>query len=128
MSHPRYTVLASDYDGTLAHDGVVDTATVDALRHVKQRGVRLVMVTGRVLPELVAIFPDVDVFDLVVAENGATLYDPASGIERMLAEPVAPALVRMLTDRGVPVSVGRSVAATTAEHERAFAAAIELLG
>jgi hydroxymethylpyrimidine pyrophosphatase-like HAD family hydrolase len=124
----RFAALASDYDGTLAHDGTVDEPTVDALRRARKDGLRLLMVTGRVLPDLLAIFPQLDLFHLVVAENGATLYDPASGVERMLAEPVPPALVRLLIRQHVPVSVGRTIVAAVAEHAPAFAAAIQSLG
>ena len=45
----RYLALATDYDGTIAHDGRVDGPTVDALRRLRASGRRLVMVTGREL-------------------------------------------------------------------------------
>lgn len=48
----RYVALATDYDGTLAHHGVVDGPTLEALRRLKESGRRLVLVTGRELPEL----------------------------------------------------------------------------
>ncbi len=124
----RFLAVASDYDGTLAHDGVVDTPTVDALRRARNTGLRLVMVTGRVLAELAAIFPQLDLFHLVVAENGATLYDLRSGVERLLAEPVPAALVQWLITQHVPLSVGRTIVAATREHEPAFTAGISALG
>ena len=37
------------------------------------------MVTGRELDELLDVCPEVELFDLVVAENGALLYDPRDG-------------------------------------------------
>jgi len=40
-------VLGCDYDGTLAHDGVLDDATAAALDRFRASGRRLVMVTGR---------------------------------------------------------------------------------
>ena len=39
--------LATDYDGTLAHDGIVDDATADALVAFRRSGRRLLLVTGR---------------------------------------------------------------------------------
>ena len=48
--------LATDYDGTLAHDGVVDSDTVDALVRLKRSGRKLVLVTGRELPDLSRFF------------------------------------------------------------------------
>jgi len=66
--------LATDYDGTLAHDGIVDDATADALVAFRRSGRRLLLVTGRELPDLVRVFPRIDLFDRVVAENGALLF------------------------------------------------------
>ena len=58
VSDRRFVALASDYDGTLAKDGEVSAATLEALRRFKARGGRLILVTGRVLPELIEVFPD----------------------------------------------------------------------
>jgi HAD superfamily hydrolase (TIGR01484 family) len=44
--------VATDYDGTLAHHGRVDAATIAALQRLKASGRKLVMVTGRELPDL----------------------------------------------------------------------------
>src|SRR5262249_28951425 len=66
----RYLVLACDYDGTLAHHGVVDAATVAGLDRLLSSGRRLLLVTRRQLPDLTAIFPEIDRFELVLAENG----------------------------------------------------------
>jgi hydroxymethylpyrimidine pyrophosphatase-like HAD family hydrolase len=46
-----FEALATDYDGTLAYDGIVDESTIDALKRARDRGLRLVMVTGRELNE-----------------------------------------------------------------------------
>jgi hypothetical protein len=53
----RYQVLATDYDGTLAHNGRVSETTVKSLEALLATGRRLVLVTGRELPELLEIFP-----------------------------------------------------------------------
>ena len=47
-----FLALAADYDGTIAHDGIVDDATLAALQRLKETGRRLVLVTGRELPDL----------------------------------------------------------------------------
>ena len=44
-----FLALATDYDGTLAHDGVVDPDSLAALRRLKNSGRRLILVTGREL-------------------------------------------------------------------------------
>ena len=63
--------LATDYDGTLAHDGVVDDATADALIAFRRSGRRLLLVTGRELPDLVRVFPRIDLFDRAAADAAA---------------------------------------------------------
>ena len=124
----RYMALATDYDGTIAHDGVVDEATVAALARLKESGRKVILVTGRVLPELLDIFRPLDVFDRVVAENGAILYDPATESSRTLSPPPPPELVETLTCQGVPLSVGRSIVATVEPYEHQLLTAIKNLG
>ncbi|HEX5281296.1 MAG TPA: HAD-IIB family hydrolase, partial [Micropepsaceae bacterium] len=92
--------LATDYDGTLAEDGVVSPTTIEALQRFKDTGRRLIMVTGRELPELISVFPKLDLFDFVVAENGALLYDPAAQTETPLAGAASPELFEALKARG----------------------------
>ncbi len=43
--------------------------------------------TGRELPNLRRVFDKFDLFDRVVAENGAVLYRPQKREEKVLAEP-----------------------------------------
>ena len=121
--------LATDYDGTLAHDGVVDETTVDALLKLKRSGRRLVLVTGRELPDLIAVFPHLDLFDRVVAENGALLFNPATKQERPLAPEPSPELVaRLRAEEVAPLSVGRTIIATWEPNETAVLDAIRDLG
>src|SRR5207248_2082480 len=95
--HPmRYLALATDYDGTLAHDGRVGEPIVAALERLRKSGRRLLLVTGREMDDLQRTFSRVDLFDRVVAENGALLYRPASREEKVLAEPAPPEFVRRL--------------------------------
>ena len=105
----RYLVLAADYDGTIARDGKVAPATVAALERLAATGRKLVLVTGRELDELLAVFPRLDLFDRVVAENGALLYDPATREARALGAPPPHDVRRRRCERrGVaPLSVGR---------------------
>ncbi len=69
----RYLALACDYDGTLAHDGLVPDDTVAALERVVATGRRLILVSGRELEDLLSVFPRTDLFERVVVENGALL-------------------------------------------------------
>jgi len=125
----RYHALACDYDGTLATDGRIAPATSEALRSLRASGRRLLMVTGRQVQDLIAICPDIDLFDLIVAENGAVLYVPATRHARTLAEPPPPELVQRLRQRGVePLDVGRVIVATERPHEVAALEVIQQLG
>lgn len=125
----RYRALATDYDGTIATDGVVDLETVQALERVAKSGRKLVLVTGRELESLLAVFPQIGLFDWVVAENGGLLYRPATREEQPLAPPPSAELVARLRERGVqPLSVGRAIIATWEPHEQAVLEAIRDLG
>jgi hydroxymethylpyrimidine pyrophosphatase-like HAD family hydrolase len=114
----RYSVLACDYDGTLAHDGIVDFETVAALKRFAAGGRKLILVTGRELEQLESIFPQMCIFDRVVIENGAALFRPATKELRMLCAPPPDRLVSTLKARGVaPLSTGRVIVATWRPHE-----------
>src|SRR5262245_16273631 len=109
----RYRALAADYDGTLAHDGQVDKETVAALDRLLAAGRKLILVTGRELAQLLQIFPEGNLFEWIVAENGALLYRPQSGEQKLLGESPPEKFVRLLRARGVaPLSVGRVIVAT----------------
>ena len=79
-----FMALATDYDGTIAHDGIVPDETFAALARFKASGRRLIMVTGRELPDLERVCPRLDLFDRIVAENGAVLYRPETKEARPL--------------------------------------------
>jgi hydroxymethylpyrimidine pyrophosphatase-like HAD family hydrolase len=124
----RYTALAVDYDGTIAHDGTVPPHVIDGLERLKATGRRLLLVTGRELPELKSVFPEVDLFDRVVAENGALLYRPASGEVEPLGDVPPPGFIETLRARGIPLSVGHSIVATVTPHETAVLEVIREMG
>ena len=124
-----FVALAADYDGTLALDGKVDASTIEALRELKASGRKLVLVTGRDLADLRKAFNEIALFDLVVAENGALLFDPANEQENPLGKPPPPAFVARLRELGVaPLTVGRSIVATWEPNETLVLKAIRDLG
>src|SRR5262249_52965726 len=114
----RYHGLACDYDGTLAHDGRVSEPTLAALDRLRATGRKLILVTGRELDDLFAIFPEAKRFEWIVAENGALLHRPATREEKLLAEPPPENFVARLRQQGVsPISVGRVIVATWTPFE-----------
>jgi HAD superfamily hydrolase (TIGR01484 family) len=124
-----FLALATDYDGTIAHHGIVKPETVAALKRCKESGRRLIMVTGRELPDLKRAFPEVKIFDRVIAENGAVIYDPQTEEERVIAEAAPAIFVERLKQRGVhPLSIGRSIVATWEPNETAVLETIRDLG
>lgn len=123
-----FEVLATDYDGTIAHDGIVDQATVDALLRARTAGLRLILVTGRELNDLFNTFPHTSSFELIVAENGGVLYDPARKAVDVIASPPPPSLLDRLAQENVPISTGHSIVATVEPYEHQVLAAIRDLG
>ena len=114
----HYLALATDYDGTIAGDGVVDKPTIAALERLRDSGRHLILVTGRDLADLRWVMPRLDLFDLVVAENGALLYNPANEETRALCAAPPPVFIERLREIGVaPLWVGQVVVATAGPNE-----------
>jgi hydroxymethylpyrimidine pyrophosphatase-like HAD family hydrolase len=125
----RYTTLASDYDGTLAQDGQIADETVQALERCIQSGRRLVMVTGRELPELLDVCRSVHLFQWIVAENGGLLYQPTTGLKKSLGPPPSAEFVATLKRRGVhPCTTGAVIVSTKQPHETVVLQTIRDLG
>lgn len=123
----RWLALATDFDGTLAAEGIVAPSTDAALARLRASGRRLVMVTGRELPSLRAAYPRLASFDLVVAENGGLLYRPADDSSTIIGPSPSPALIEALLARGVPISTGAVVVATWSPHHDTVCEIIERL-
>jgi hydroxymethylpyrimidine pyrophosphatase-like HAD family hydrolase len=125
----NWCALATDFDGTVATDGVIDEPTIVALRNFRADGAKLILVTGRELADFPLIKAPLELFDLVVAENGAVLFNPLTGHERILASPPDEKLINALRDRGVaPLSIGRVILATWEPHEHVVLEVIKELG
>ena len=125
----RFAALATDYDGTLADKGIVSPFAVDTLRRFRASGRRVILLTGRTFASLLDVFPYPDEFDIVVAENGATLYNPATNAEIALTDAPPQRFVATLEQRGVaPLDVGRVVVATTEIQKQNVLDVIQELG
>jgi len=91
-----------------------------ALERLRASGRSAILVTGRQLEDLQRVCERLDLFDRVVAENGALLYRPQTKEQRALAEPPPPELAARLRARGAaPVHAGRVIVATEEPHQLA---------
>jgi HAD superfamily hydrolase (TIGR01484 family) len=125
----RWQAIAADYDGTLANEGRVAKDTLQMLQRVRESGRKIVLITGRELESLQSVFAQLDRFDLIVAENGALLYHPSTGEEKLLGKIPPVAFVERLRQSGAhPLSVGRGIVATVRPYEAAVYHAIHELG
>lgn len=121
----RYVALAAGFDGTLARDGRCDERCIEALRALAATGRKLILVTGRELRELLEIFPEVRLFDYVIAENGAVMHRPATRESEILAHAPPEILLQELRQRHVtPLTVGSSIVRTVEANEAEVSAAL----
>ncbi len=121
-----FRAVALDFDGTLA-DGQVAPATLAALAEARARGIRVILVTGRIMSELRAVFPEVhEHMDAVVAENGALLV--THGGVRLLAAPIGRLVSAGLAARGVAHRSGQVLIAGAAADEPAVLEVVRELG
>lgn len=123
-----FDVLATDYDGTLASEGHVSEPTIDSLKRARNAGIRLVLVTGRTLDDLFDRFEAVPLFERVVAENGAVVYDPARNATLSLAPAPPVELLDALARDGVPLATGCTIVATEEPFQFQLLQAIRELG
>ncbi len=108
-------VLAFDFDGTIAENGVVPPKICTALEQLHASGYVLFLVTGR-LTESVSIGALTDLFTGIVWENGAVLYDTASHETQLPFGPLDRRLVEALAAAGVPLEHGLAIVSTWAPH------------
>lgn len=124
-----WRALAADYDGTLAHDGRVPAATWAALEAAQAAGLRLFLITGRILPELLQVCERLDLFEWAVVENGAVLYQPRTGHRQVLAAPPPAEFAAQLQAAGVaPLITGEVIVATFQPHQEAVRRVIAASG
>lgn len=120
--HPilgHYQALACDGDGTLTTRKILARRTEAALDRWQESGRRLILVTGESVQQL-QHFPEHRRFDLVVAENGAVIYHPASDKTKVLCRRRGKAaLVNRLRVREVePLKVGEVIISTERANEK----------
>jgi hypothetical protein len=125
----RYLVLVTDYDGTIATDGQADTAALQAIERLRMSGRRVILLTGRRIDDLLAACPSLRLFDYVVAENGAVIYEPRTREQRLLGRPPPARFVkrlRELTENSL--EVGKVILSTSLPHRAAVLETIRQMG
>jgi HAD superfamily hydrolase (TIGR01484 family) len=130
MSQPvQFSALATDYDGTIAQHGDVNDSTNAAMQRWKEAGRALILVTGREMPDLAKVYPFTNLFDRIVAENGALLYNPVTQEKKVLAAALPKEFVDCLRAKGVtPLSVGKVIVATQENYKGVVLEVIAELG
>lgn len=123
-----FKALACDYDGTLAFEDRIPPAVREALERVRAAGLRLILVTGRTFFELTRVCDCLELFDAVVAENGAVLYYPGSAMIRDQGPPVPGRLLAELDRRGIYYQVGRVIVGTGRADEGGLKEALAAAG
>jgi hydroxymethylpyrimidine pyrophosphatase-like HAD family hydrolase len=122
-----FRAVAVDFDGTLTGSGYPGPGVLAALDQVQAGGLRVVIVTGRILAELEAVFPDAgEHADLIVAENGGVL--ARGGQRRCLAAPVPAGLAAALSRRGVACRRGEVLLACNGADEHVVLEEVRRLG
>ena len=111
----KFGILALDYDGTIAKDGVLDSEVRAAIEEARRHNIVTVLVTGRVLSDLRTLIGDLRLFDSIVAENGAVVAFPDSGRSTVLGAPPPPEFLQELYRRGIQVTRGESVVEAPAD-------------
>jgi hydroxymethylpyrimidine pyrophosphatase-like HAD family hydrolase len=104
----KFCVLALDYDGTIAENGTPHRAVLQAIQETRARGIVVVLVTGRILSDLKKVAGDLNIFDAIVAENGAVLAF-SNGRTRALGRPPPSSLFDELCRHKVEFRVGDCV-------------------
>jgi hydroxymethylpyrimidine pyrophosphatase-like HAD family hydrolase len=113
------SVIATDFDGTVAEGDRLAPEAGRALRRWREAGRTSVLVSGRPFEFLRDLQERERAFDLIVAENGAVLYNPYSDEMRLPFGQVPDELVSTLAQLGIPLWRGIAIAGTTLPYDDA---------
>jgi hydroxymethylpyrimidine pyrophosphatase-like HAD family hydrolase len=125
----RYLVLVTNYDGTIATGRHVEPAALGAIERLRESGRRAILVSGRRLDDLLSVFPRLRLFDYVVAENGAVVYETRTGEQTLLGKPPTSEFVRRLKElTNHSIEAGKVIVSTWLPHHSAVLQAIQEMG
>ena len=105
----KLSVIALDYDGTIARNDVLDPSVREAIASARTQGVVVLLVTGRLLSELRRVAGDLHFVDGVIAENGAVLHFPDSSRTSALGPLLPETFLMELRRRDVPFAAGECI-------------------
>jgi hydroxymethylpyrimidine pyrophosphatase-like HAD family hydrolase len=103
----KLSVIALDYDGTIAQHDRLSSAVRDAIAAARTRGILVLLVTGRILSELQRVAGDLHFVDGVVAENGAVIHFPGNDYTTVVAPRIPERFMDDLRRRGVTAVAGQ---------------------
>jgi len=122
----RFSVLALDYDGTIARNGALDPDVRRAIAEARARGIVVVLVTGRILSDLMQAAGDLQFVDAIVAENGAVLAFP-NGQSRLLSKSPPQAFLEELRRRRIEFTTGQCIVEADATFDQRILEVIRFL-
>jgi hydroxymethylpyrimidine pyrophosphatase-like HAD family hydrolase len=122
------SVIATDFDGTISEGDQLAPEAGRVLRRWRETGRIAVLVSGRSFEFLRDLQEGAQVFDLIVAENGAVLYNPHTDEMRLPFGEVPDDLVDTLAQLGIPLWRGIAIAGTTLPYDDAVWVASRELG
>jgi hydroxymethylpyrimidine pyrophosphatase-like HAD family hydrolase len=105
----KFSALAIDFDGTAATADVLDPDVRAALGELRERGIVVILATGRIVEDLRRVAGALHFVDAVVAENGAVVLFPDSGYSTVNGDPPPESLLAALREDGIPFEAGRVV-------------------
>lgn len=122
------SVIATDFDGTISQDDQLAPEAGRALRRWRESGRFTVLASGRSFEFSHNLQKREQAFDLIVAENGAVLYNPRKDEMFLPFGEVPNDLLDTLAKVGVPLWRGTAIAGTTTRYDDAIWVASRELG
>ncbi len=122
------TILACDLDGTLAHHGEVAPETWAALRRAKRAGLKILLVTGRILDTFAPTGPYAELCEAIVAEDGAVVYFPRRNAVTLPFGRLEATLIERLEATDIPFQRGAAIRATEVPHDQKILEILQEVG
>jgi hypothetical protein len=123
----KFSVVALDFDGTIARADALDPDVRAAIGDIRARGIIVILATGRILEDLRLVAGDLHFVDAVVAENGAVVEFPDTGYSLVNGQPPPESFLASLRREGVSFDMGRVVVEVDANDADRVLAVVQRL-